>query len=66
MNYPSQTQVTAGDVAARRAIKEYSEWDSSMIPDSAIQAVVIQVLIAALNVGAPLHNPVTPTPPKGP
>lgn len=50
MNHPSQEQVIAGQAAARRAIQQYSEFDSSMVPDDAIHTVVVQVLIAALNV----------------
>ena len=54
---PTEAQLTAACTAARQAVENYSAFDSSMIPDSALQAVVSQALTAALNV---------PTnPPKG-
>jgi hypothetical protein len=58
MVHPTQAQLTAACTAARQAVENYSAFDSSMIPDSALQAVVSQALTAALNV--PTTNP-----PKG-
>jgi hypothetical protein len=56
MNKPTAAQLAAACHAARQAIKNYSEWDSSMVPDDALQTVVNAALVAALNV---------PPPPKG-
>ena len=50
MVQPTQAQLTAACAAARQAVEDYSEFDSSMIPDSALQAVVSKALVAALNV----------------
>lgn len=54
---PTAAQLAAACVAARASIEAYSSWDSSMVPDAALQTVVNAALVAALN---------TPTiPPKG-
>lgn len=61
MIMPTHAQLTAACAAARKSIQNYSAWDSSMVPDDALQTVVNSALVAALNTVAP-H----PTPPKGP
>ena len=50
MILPTTAQLTAATQAARQAIENYSEFDSSMVPDSALTSVVEAALIAALNV----------------
>lgn len=50
---PTQAQLAAACTAARQAVENYSSFDSSMIPDDALQAVVSQALTAALNVPHP-------------
>jgi hypothetical protein len=50
MTQPTQSQVTAACAAARKAIQDYSGFDSSMVPDDALQTVVVAALNAALNV----------------
>lgn len=50
MNKPTAAQLTAACRAARHAIQNYSAWDSSMVPDDALQTVVDAALVAALNV----------------
>lgn len=47
---PTPAQITAAMSAARAAIEAYSEFDSSMIPDDALEAVIVKALTAALNV----------------
>lgn len=53
MTAPSPSQVTAACAAARKAIQDYSSWDSSMVPDDALESVVVAALKAALNVPTP-------------
>jgi len=50
MTLPTAAQQAAALQAARQAIQNYSEWDSSMVPDSALASVVNAALTAALNV----------------
>jgi hypothetical protein len=50
MNKPTDAQVAAACAAARKAIEDYNAWESSMVPDSALQSVVEAALTAALNV----------------
>lgn len=50
MTQPSSAQIAAAMSAARAAIEAYSSFDSSMIPDDALQAVIVKALTAALNV----------------
>jgi hypothetical protein len=57
MIQPTQAQLTAACAAARQAVENYSEFDSSMIPDSALQAVVSKALVAALNIPHPVITP---------
>ena len=47
---PTNDQVIAACEAARKAIQDYNAWESSMVPDSALQSVVEAALTAALNV----------------
>jgi hypothetical protein len=60
MTQPTHAQLAAACAAARKAIQNYSAWDSSMVPDDALQTVVNAALVAALNIPVP-H----PQPPKG-
>jgi hypothetical protein len=53
MILPTAAQQAAAVEAARQAIANYSEWDSSMVPDSALASVVNAALTAALNVQPP-------------
>ena len=46
---PTQSQIAAACKAARQAVENYSEFDSSMIPDDALESVVVAALTAALN-----------------
>ena len=50
MILPTSAQLTAATQAARKAIEDYSEFDSSMVPDAALTTVVEAALIAAFNV----------------
>ena len=50
MTLPTAAQQAAALQAARQAIQNYNEWDSSMVPDSALASVVNAALTAALNV----------------
>ncbi|HMF68692.1 MAG TPA: hypothetical protein VK602_13920 [Phyllobacterium sp.] len=59
MVQPTQAQISAACAAARKSIQNYSAFDSSMVPDDALQSVVSAALVAALNVPHPA------TPPKG-
>lgn len=46
---PTATQIAAGDKAGRAALDAYSSWDSSMVPDGALDTFVRQVASAVLN-----------------
>lgn len=46
----TQVMLNAGYAAARKAVEDYSEFDSSMIPDAALQLVVQDILTASLAV----------------
>lgn len=50
---PTSAQLSAACIAARQAIEAYSSFDSAMVPDDALEAVVSKALIAALNVQPP-------------
>jgi hypothetical protein len=50
VNRPSPVQIHAAVAAARQAIKNQSQFYSSMISDDDLQAVVVAGLIAAFNV----------------
>ena len=58
MTKPTEAQLTAACAAARKAIDDYSAFDSSMVSDDVLQTVVSEALMAALNI------PTTP-PEKG-
>lgn len=48
----TEAMIDAACKAARTAIQNYSQWDSSMIPDDALQSVVtpaIQAVVDILN-----------------
>lgn len=47
---PSKEQVAAGFRAGRAQLNAYSEFDSSMVPDDALESFVEAVLTAGLNV----------------
>ena len=53
MNLPSQAGLAAATAAARQFIANYSEFDSSMIPDDVLTSAVENALIAYLNVQPP-------------
>lgn len=50
---PNTAQLAAACAAARKAIQDYSSWDSSMVPDDALETVVSAALVAAFNVPQP-------------
>lgn len=49
MNSPTPAQLDAATAAARKAIEDYSSFDSSMVPDDVLRTVVLEALTAALN-----------------
>jgi hypothetical protein len=57
MVHPTQAQLAAACAAARKVIDNYSAFDSSMVPDDALQTVVSDALVAALNVPSPTTTP---------
>jgi hypothetical protein len=59
----THAQLEAGIAAGRKALQDYSSFDSSMVPDDALATFVADVGQAILNVPTP--HPATP-PPKGP
>jgi hypothetical protein len=56
---PTVNQLNAGFDAGRKALNDYSEFDSSMVPDAALLTFVTAVATAILNV-----QPVTETDPN--
>ena len=60
MIQPTNSQLSAACDAARKAIQNYSSWDSSMVPDDALQTVVNAALVAALNIPQPTPKGKTP------
>jgi hypothetical protein len=48
--HPTDAQIKAGCVAGRKALEDYSHFDSSMVPDDALETFVITVATAILNV----------------
>lgn len=50
---PSKAQLDAGFAAGRKALDDYSSFDSSMVPDDALRAFVTAVVTAAVNVSVP-------------
>ena len=57
---PNATMINAGFHAARAAIEAYSELDSSMVPDEALQTLVTEVLQAAEKVRPKIAPPAPP------
>jgi hypothetical protein len=57
----THAQLTAGIAAGRKALQDYSSFDSSMVPDDALATFVADVGQAILNVPQPHSTP----PPKG-
>ena len=53
---PTEDQIAEACKAARRAIEAYSSFDNSMIPDDALESVVVAALTAALSVRKPEGN----------
>ena len=49
MVIPSQQQIAAGVKAGRKALNDYSAFDSGMVPDDALQTFVEKVAEAVLN-----------------
>ncbi len=65
----TQTMLNAGYAAGRKALENYSTFDSSMVPDDALHTFVQEVLAAALAVSpipalAPTPHPAPTPPPK--
>jgi hypothetical protein len=58
---PTQAQINAGVTAGRRALENYSSFDSSMVPDDALETFVTDILTAVL----PLVHPPQPPKPQG-
>jgi hypothetical protein len=54
----TQEATNAAVAAARAAINDYSAFDSSMVPDDALEKVVVDALTAALKV---MNPPATTT-----
>lgn len=50
---PTPAQIQAACAAARNAIEAYSAFDSDMIPDDALEAVVTAAFTAGINVPSP-------------
>lgn len=50
---PTTEAIAAAVAAARAAINDYSQFDSSMVPDDALEKVVVDALTAALKVLSP-------------
>ena len=50
---PTQAQLAAGVKAGRKALDDYSSFDSSMVPDDALATFVAAVVEAAINVSPP-------------
>lgn len=61
MTTPTQAQIAAGVTAGRRALDNYSSFDSGMVPDDALETFVTEILTAVL----PLVHP-TPAPHPAP
>jgi hypothetical protein len=50
---PTQAQLDAGNQAGRKALDDYSTFDSGMVPDEALAAFVEAVATAILNATPP-------------
>jgi hypothetical protein len=46
---PTEDQIAAGVKAGRKALDDYSHFDSSMVPDAALEVFVREVATAILN-----------------
>lgn len=57
---PTFAMIAAGAKAGRKALDDYSTFDSSMVPDDVIETVVTQVLTAALALVPPPAQGKTP------
>ena len=49
VNTLTQEQIQAGCVAGRKALQDYSAFDSSMVPDDALEQFVTDVGTAIIN-----------------
>lgn len=49
MTTPTEAGLDAACAAARKAIEDYSSFDSAMVPDDALRTVVTEAVIAYLN-----------------
>lgn len=49
-NTLTQDQIQAGCAAGRKALQDYSAFDSSMVPDDALEQFVVDVGTAIINV----------------
>lgn len=54
---PSQAAINAGMAAGRKALEDYSSFDSAMVPDSALLLFVTDVLTAGFAVSTPPATP---------
>lgn len=50
---PTDAQIQAAFQAGRDALNNYSEFDSSMVPDDALKTFCVAVVTAAINVPDP-------------
>jgi hypothetical protein len=57
---PTHAQIQAAVQAGREALNNYSEFDSSMVPDDALKTFCVAVVTAAINVPSP--SPIGDTP----
>lgn len=47
---PTEAQIEAGVIRGRKALDDYSSFDSSMVSDDALRTFVIDIATAVLNV----------------
>lgn len=53
---PTTAQLNAGFDAGRKALDDYSQFDSAMVPDAALLTFVTEVATAVLNTPAPTET----------
>ncbi len=56
MIVPTTDQLNAGFDAGRKALNDYSQFESSMVPDEALLTFVTEVATAVLNTPTPAEN----------
>ena len=57
MIVPTTDQLNAGFDAGRKALNNYSQFDSDMVPDEALLTFVTEVATAVLNTPTPAETP---------